>query len=595
MIRHHRWTVTLCLESPFMSQGLAVSALGVDASAARDGGRRPYLPGSLIAGNLRAALCELAKAGATFVDRADIDRWFGCESRTVDGVRDEPERGRVSVRDLPAREAPVDGGATTRVRIDPDTGSVARGAMQIIELPAPVGRVVAFEGVVGLLADDDEAGRFDTALRAGLNQIDAVGAFKSAGFGRVVCRDVAPREPPAAYDLPSGDTAMRDLLQRHRAGECGLTLSLTFDRPLLVDARRVAGNVFRGAAVVPGAVIKGALARRLDLAGVKADHDDALSAVVIGHAVPMAEGAPPPRPVPLSLAVIGEGDAAHLRDMILDAVGGVSTGTGGAPNGGASGDALPAFSPDWKDPVRRAVERLFGWPEIAHDLRVRTAIDPLTGTAAEDEAGGLLFSHAAVRTGGLVWRGRVHVPDDVAEAEAVALLAALNDDLVGIGKTDAVATGRLEAGPPAVLESGSDDWIVTLASDAVLNDSAALAAGRGLRDDYAGYWREATGLEMIEFFAAQRLAGGYLAYRHQPDGSPYMPYLLTAAGATFLLRGTRTDRLAAALAAGLPLPAAHGGADYLSFPFLPANGYGAMTVVPAADAPRTRRLDGDTA
>jgi len=115
-----------------------------------------------------------------------------------------------------------------------------------------------------------------------------------------------------------------------------------------------------------------------------------------------------------------------------------------------------------------------------------------------------------------------------------------------------------------------DHYAVTLETDAVL------ACGGDAQDAYAEYWeRVCSGAELVNFFASQRLAGGYIGMRFQMTPGRYAPFMLTEAGSVFLLKGDIAEGLQSLIHDGLPSPIIEGTVtDWRTCPFQPENGYG---------------------
>lgn len=526
--------VRLTLESPFVSQGLTAAGFGFDVAQARGADGRVLLPGDLLRGNLRQAFIDLG---------FDPGPLFGRKSAN----RDEPERGRLILGDLVAVTPESGGDSLTRIEISEETGSVKSGALVCIELPFPIGQMVVLEGPLTLVTTDEaELDRLGKALRL----IPAVGAFKSAGFGRVELAEIA-------------DVSSRELVlpSPRAAGSERVQVTMTFDRPLLVDARRIADNVFQGAEVIPGAVLKGAVAERLG--GALAED---LTAAVFGHAFPLFDDCEKLSHQALPLSLVCDADQTILRDVLLY----------DPPEPLLLNGRAPKFSTDWKNPNDLLIAENLAPDRGFHfdtRTRTRTAIDPELGAALD----GQLFSHSMVIPGDCRWRAVL----DRGNADRDGfrtLLAVLAEGLDGIGKSQARAEIRLSDAPMPVAEpvpGHADLWAVTLATPAMLNTPESLKAPEDLRTDYAAYWRHAAGLELVNFFATQRLAGGYQAIRYPSRKDGYYPWLLTEPGSVFLLKGDGAG-LPQLLRSNLPLPPWLADANWRSCPFVPGNGYGAF-------------------
>lgn len=540
-------TIRLTLESPFISQGLTAAGFGFDVAQARGADGRVLLPGDLLRGNLRQAFVDLG---------FDPRPLFGHKSTSGD----LPDRGRLILGDLVAITPESEGGASlTRIEIAEDTGSVKSGALVCIELPFPIGQSVVLEGPLTLVTSDDgELDRLGKALRL----IPAVGAFKSVGFGRVEKAEITHviRRPLV---LPAP----------RKAGSDRVHLTMTFDRPLLVDAQRIADNVFQSAAIIPGAVVKGALAERL------AERQDsalakALTNTMFGHAFPLFDNCEERSHLALPLSLVCDDDETMVCDALLSHI--------SAPP--QLKEKAPKFRASWKKNMDDFLltRNIPSNRRIIFDTRTRTAIDPELG-ASQD---GQLFSYSMVVPGDCRWRTEIDRgsadPDDFR-----TLLAVLEEGLDGIGKTGASAaiTVRDVPIPVAVPVPGyADLWAVTLTTPALLNDPQRLLKDGDLTADYTAYWRQAANLEMVNFFATQRLAGGYQAVRFpsRPDG--YYPWLLTEPGSVFLLKGDGAS-LEDLLRSNLPLPSWLDQATWQTCPFVPGNGYGAFRLNAAKEVP----------
>lgn len=558
------------LESPFLTQGVTRAAFGYDASQAVNAAGHAILPQDLIKGNLLQAMRDLAvHARKSGVDQAMIAALFGeaSEAEAEVGSTNDPRRGCLAFEDLVGPRirsdegVPLRPGVTIRIKIDEETGSVQAGALQVIELPFATGAKVLFSGRLSLTCATGDQARIVRGLERAIALIPALGAFKTVGFGRVVKASLAP-----VVAVAPGPAAGIDSRKGRR-----LAVELRLDRPLSIDTERVGDNVFRSRPIIPGTAIKGALAEGLRRQGGAPEKDDALSRLVIGHAFPCPDEAErsPMEPLPLSLAVFETPSSHHsVIDWLWRE---------GPP---LLEGVVGAFEPRWKDKTRALVRKACGWPdalEIPHDIRVHTAVNPETGSAAEGE----LYSMASLRPEGLVWRGSID-GGEVSEDEFSRLAQALAGGLEGLGKTGARAMVTLLPLNPPILSprpGAQSLWAVTLRTAALMNDQQGLAEGVDVATDYARYWTEASKgcLRLIRHFAIQDLAGGYIAVRRRLEAGRYRPFLLSRPGSVFLLEGMG-DVLEGWLRTGLPPRGGLGHDDWRRCPYLPQNGYGAIDV-----------------
>ncbi len=238
----------------------------------------------------------------------------------------------------------------------------------------------------------------------------------------------------------------------------------------------------------------------------------------------------------------------------------------------------------------------FGWADVPREVRTRTAIDPGTGRAKDEN----LFSYGLVvpdKPGQEhVWETQIGldlVPAGERQAVRDELAKLFAHGLPNVGKTRAVAAVEwlpMATDPPRVARTGTPingKHVVTLQTDFLMTDPATLqTSGKTLHDAYADFWREASGgaLELVRFFARQSLHGGYLRKRFGQKGS-YEPYLVTDHGSTFVLTAIGPDasaKLAEWTAGGLPLPKwvkdQCGEPLWKTCPFVPENGFGEVVV-----------------
>ena len=588
-IKRHHFEVDVHLESPFASQGLWADALGVDTPLVRDHQGRLIIPGSLLKGVLRHILTEMTRQGARQVEQSDLDCWFGKgsgdafdpESQEADHFAPAP--GRVVFRDLICEaEGSEKEAALTRVAIDPNMGSVKKGALLVVELPFPLGQEVPFKGRIVLFGDDEQAKRFKEAVRLALEFIPSLGGMKSSGFGRVTGTPVitlTSSQPLAAAADTEDQTGDR------------LVFDLVFEDPFLVDAELLGQNMFQGSPIIPGGVIKGSLARMLELAGMlDADMGAALSQVLFSHAFPLHQDQDRrPRAIPHTILSTGKKlyDCTNKQTI------------------GKWKNNLAAWSPDWKASEWATARELFGWPKPPpYHVRTRTAIDYRTHAAREAQ----LFSYRLINPMGYKWRFVLDRGD--ADSDNYArIVSALLGGLDFVGKTAAQAECSLadDAQAGEVTAKPRDDngkrlWRVTLQTPAALfsaNKCRRDESGRppDLEAIYREYWQHVFkwyGHDNVEFssfsfWASQKWDGGYRARRYPEKPGRYLPYALTQPGSVFIMSldeqtispGDQQEVFDHLARRGLPLfnAGARSAPDlWKTSPYPPENGYGEVRV-----------------
>jgi len=567
------FSLDLTVRAPVMCQGLAPSALGVDASFIRDEKGRPILPADHVKGLLRASVA--------YLDGNAARRLFGPEPKPSGDLRlgasNEPMRGRVFLSDLAATSytpALIGSGSRTthRVEIGPD-GAANPGSLQEIELIAPAGTEITFAGTLTLhaTAEDDVA-----VLKSALERISQVGAFKSVGFGEVVRRTLSPLDTPSHHEIADADR---------------VTVEIRFDRPIMVDAQRVADNLFRSSVILPGAALKGSLAEALKRADRLTEAVGiALGKVRIGHGFPLdRDGEPMMRTPPRSLA-------AHEGRLICAL--------------GLEPDEVPlidgmaaAFVNDWKPAQLESVRKALGWStDRLHAAIQRTRVAVGLDSVAEDE---MLFAYQAVPS---MWPGedangfeprlwRFELAQNGADPVSWGvILQTLGEGLDGVGKTDARAVvihsseSDVQRLPdPLDIGAGRKAWAVTLTTSALMidPDDPWHAATQ-----YANYWSwalERLGhkgqVTLLDWFTDERLHGGHEAMRRGLFGAGrYQPLVITQPGSVFLIEaadGVETA-LTKALQTGLPprppkLSQKHD-LDWRDTTFVAENGYGEIAL-----------------
>ncbi|MCM5552397.1 RAMP superfamily CRISPR-associated protein [Pleomorphomonas sp. NRK KF1] len=631
------YDIRLAIRSPFLFRGLSAKLFGVDATQIRDEDGRPILPSDQIRGILREGLELLSDHTEPKVIGADdILSLFGKPSaRNGDaddgrGNTNAPARGRIHFSDLTANKVlrgneladlhRNNGLETTRVKIDEETGAAETGALQVLELVAPFGEVVLFEGMV--VVYEDKAGHLGDLMTKALALHPSVGAFKSSGFGEIVHASSRITLRPAATASAPAPTATDGVVR----------LRVTFDRPVMVSTDKVADNADLGAVVVPGSVFKGALADGLRQRGEDPDGNAVLSRMVFGHAFP--EGDKPGQRIylPLPLSLVAEtkpgpvGPDGTQKDDILfgDAID-VGLGQGAYVKGC---EAPAKFTTDWKETWFYGTDEPLARPafiDIPPVARTHAAINAdaetgkraynTSGTAADRALYTTLARSVRRRLDDSSMADRSWLFDislaNLSEAErtdALKLIATMvAEGLDGIGRTGASArlslASAVELERPSPRHSHPNEFTLMLLTPALILDPKAIwdETGKELmtaHDAYAAYFKAALGdgFKLLNFFAGQELSGGYQARRFRPYGADqYFPFLLTQPGSIFRFEGNVGDeKLARLLRTGLPLPSLKGARplDWRNCPYVPENGFGHFTTRHLADE-TTAKLAGN--
>ncbi len=289
------YELELCVKvrGPALSQATGVPQFGIDCSQARVRDKF-VLPGTHVKGHLRHVFEQARAAGVPNIDGEWIARWLGAPSGRADesdanAFAFQRKDGLLSVGDLSTNVS--NGGTVTRIAIDKERGSVRQGMMQIVEAPWSCGETAVFAGRIRLRGSTTAGERADLrqSLIWALQLIPAVGAFKSAGFGRVEEATLGEtwRELRASTGTVDTDAI---------ASAGGADVWLEPAEPFLVWSYSYSGNFFAGDTTIPGQVLKGVAARWLADRGLLKGNEDTFARLIFRHAYPVPAAAPDARP-----------------------------------------------------------------------------------------------------------------------------------------------------------------------------------------------------------------------------------------------------------------------------------------------------------
>jgi hypothetical protein len=525
--------LTLTLSGPFLTQSSTPRDYGVDAVLARDNLERFYIPGTSLVGVLRKAWKELF--GDDF-----INDWLGQEQHSDSpkgSVLPRPKRLYIGDLALMTIKKEANRKTTYRIRIDEERGSVAEGAYLVVETPFAPGELVQFQGQVRFLANDaEDTNKVIRCLHVGLNWISQLGAYCTVGFGELVKVTLKPAEEKKDEKFLALSSC------------CKYDLVIRPQSPFCIAERHLAGNkLFKSSEVIPGNVIKGTLAnfwkRLLGRPGETKINEEFDSTrrelgryfddLRITHAFP---GKNKVRPVQYPLSWVKVGDS--FCDVALSEM----------TNWIASHTSAPAFAVDWKGKDYSEVNKLFGWPSLTKELRIRTAINAETRRSSDEQ----LFAYEmVVPTGGMEWYARLEmsaVPESDRGKVVEQLRSLIAGGVVGLGKTKAYAqlelldSESIRSHCPSQMETRNELWVVTLQTPALLCSPENLTDSNSDRQAalFTAYCDTFTllskaSLVLQRFFAKQSLAGGYYLWKRFQYIPNYEPWLLTDAGSVFVL------------------------------------------------------------
>lgn len=601
--------VALWVRAPLITSGGGNALRGVDRMFNRNSREEIVLQGSHIKGKLREALDDLreAKAPIGLTDN-DINEWFG---RWSGDDSYDPNRGRLIFDDFSLEQAEKrisEGAAESaaiRVAIDRQTGTGKEHQLFVTEKQFPRGAMTVWKGSIRFWETDRKAAeKISAQLTLGLKWMNTLGGIKGSGYGRL--EKVLTRLETCKYVLPKNGV---------KAGAQRFRLLITLEEDLFIGGVVNSTNYLESQKIIPGAVLKGSLARFLnEMCGEKftAPIDPGSKAAAafpnlakyfwdirFSHAFPATmESETRPVAIPFSAVKDSEDnyhDVALLKEPALDHRG-----------------KAPEFRVDWKNPA--ALDNDFGWAKCRIVNKTRTAILKATRTAEANKLYTFQYispyadSNKQNGRPKIRWIANITLPEKADNPAALAdeFYRALHSGWERLGKRSSRFSFHLkESHAQAAVSQQGNMWnkdgeaIITLQTAALLLDAYEYSDLNNLQHLYAECWRQATedSCEQVRFFARQRFYGGYFGmwspYKLHARGN-YYPYLLTEAGSVFVLKAKagEEDRAQKVLerlqARGLPLPKTlekklpEAGITedryWQKCPFVPQNGFGEIAL-----------------
>ena len=617
-LQRYRFTVKIRVTAPVVSQAAGARGHGIDTTALCDRDNIPALPGTLLMGNLRETwgyFAELAGTSNSVIQQDLIDDWLGQPA-----TDSSPRRGRLIFDEFWRAGTGMDTDVLHhRIAVEPNTGKVREGALQVIASPFVAGKEVVFSGgITAWLHGTEEAKDLQKWLFKGLHGISALGALKGVGFGRIIGVDVVQQ----AKELPRSKASAAICTE---GGETvsGIGIILRPDRPFCFS-RHSKGNNLKGDAAsaeqgrndqsgpdnqfisedyIPGGAIKGALATLLRGAGKAYDlsapinHSEYpllsqyLDQLCITRAQPSDD--PESRPLPLPLTTVAaedpEGETC-LYDIALMREAGLINGQ------------APTFSIDWKDEIQSMAAAQCAVPaRPSRSLSIHAAMDRETGASADQQ----LFSIEAVNPEDdqkkYYWLANITLPakqdggpSDEQRVKIFRELKRLFDEqgLHWLGKTGASAEVEVHNKlfrPPALSVAYTVGTVltITLLSHARLLKPGQIADATGAHEAlfkaYAKNWSELSGgsLRLVDFYAAQELLGGAYWHKRYNKGKAYDPETFTVPGSVFVVEISDEDKVKERLRSwqlcGLP-QLNDVFTDWRRNPWIRENGFGEIAV-----------------
>jgi RAMP superfamily len=550
--------LTFTLVSPFMTGANEAASFGIDEKMLIED-NKAIIPSTLLRGVLRDAL-ETIDARQNYENKALITQLFGPSTKEVKepgkdkdngSTGAQAQRGTLYFKDCRSTQNTKENILNTRIKIDPETGAVQEGMLQVSALPFEIGEKVEFTTVLYLkkvlYLENDNEGKIKPLLVQALGVISAIGGQKSAGFGRFLYANLSDFEDMAQAPMPL----------KTKSHILGFTL--TPKGAFIVNAQRKGENISESSVDISGAAVLGAIA---DLLGSQAIDDLAADILVTEARVDLHKRSP-----------IAFSQVYQDKEMPA-CVNLIHLAPSETPFLYAEKQA-PKFVNDVKKADEDAVYGALGFLKkeaFSFSIRTRTAIDYDSGTAYYKEDAGAVFLYKMVEPKGQAWHFELRGGARLQEfAEKINCLT------VFIGKTNTPALIEFKKEVSPTSQDFADEVIIKLETEALM--PALPHAEHALKDAYEAYFKAylGAGAELVTFFARQKYMGGWPAKRAR--GEVYAPLFVTLRGSVFRLKldEKAKEKLQDLLINGLPEEGLVG-LERKNHPLARLNGFGQISV-----------------
>lgn len=567
-------TITLGIKGPFLCSATAPAGWGLDATFDRDYLGRPYIDRSHIKGKLREALTELGVA--------ETGTWLGKEG-DQNNANLYLSDFRLLDKNLEKDFKEISPDIIHRIKIDEESGVVADNALMMLEELVKTNETSEWVGeLLFHAASKENVAEIIKEIKTGLKWITAFGAEKGIGFGKLQTVKV---ESNSIVEINSN--------HQHTVKGSRFSLVITSDEPLMLGDVKIKNNFQESRDYIYGSAIKAALAQAMNTAcGIERPAATAIdssnsavsatwpllaryfSQIRFTHAFPSLEQKRP-RIIPFSVVKVD----THY-DVALQ------------PEATVISGKAPTFQTDWKDSDYPAG---FGWAFPRTFAKTRTAIDTDTRQAKK----GSMFTYQYVCPQDSYNKNIQWIADaslDGVRLEGSDSMEQLQSELVSalshlefLGKRASRVKIQVKERLPSFLKDTEPKSlkrvILTLQSDALMIETERYKSDQtaeNLRNSYQAYFKDIFGSDctLFNFFAMQKMLGGYIRHRGK-ECNGYYPYFLTTAGSVFVLDGVDIPSLEKALKNGLPLPAwaGSGPETWRTCPFVPENGFGEIALI----------------
>lgn len=588
------WTqqpIKLIIQGPVLSAGETFSNWGMDTSFYRDHSGRLALPGSHVRGKLKEALNDILSMEE--VSDNLLNKWFGRQSHKETGNREFyfPHRGTLKITDFLLSDKIIPHEQIkTRIRIEPETGIVSSGALMNSEMPFPSGKETLWTGFLEFFSAQEDVEIIIKYIHKAFLFITALGAEKTTGYGRLI---------KVSFDEKK-QTVLPEKQVETKSYSC-IEIAIAPEEAFMIGGVRHTQNVFKSETVIPGKVVKGALATGLNRLAGNADlnryideKNNKVSSLypelskyfgelVFLHAVPCLDKYRRPATTPLSGVVYGDNYEDITFKSPMDIF--------------ARENSPVTFQVDWKTNPGN-IPNEYIRPELEFFSVTRTAIESESRKAEESK----LYSFHMVKplineSTQVYWNTKILFPhglkSETRQTLAGEIKAALPLGLKYIGKRQSrtIVTEQPGKSFPVVNIPQGSKFAIILQTQALMIDPAIMAESAGdIFDDrkvlhgfYQDFWTTVFGKDTVKlnyFYAAQELQGGYLGMRFMQK--QYSPFYLTSQGSVFILTSCNkqiNSTLNKLSLSGLPLPTWVQGIRSPHHPFAPQSGYGEIKII----------------
>lgn len=556
--KHYLVDFEITLKAPFMTKGTGAMRFGLDTFSQSENGNL-VMNGSQSRGVIRHQLESFASLLDDSLLQGLINYAFGPASQGDDYKQFHGSAltfpWKLEEQENETLSSNICNEKLYRIKINEATGVVEEGHIQVIETKYPVGSEVTFTGQ-GLYVETEQypAHLLELWLNKALQTIDAIGAFKTVGFGEIV---KAKCSFGARQHQGMGHQSLKTLMSKP------LRVAFKADRPIcFAKPRAKTSNLFSSQEYIPGNAIKAALVNSRYYQELEQDAplkryiDD----LVISHAKPVALNSSteevtdtdrahrtaahhtPAKTIPLSLLQFS---IPEVGSIYFDAAQITS------PIVLKNEDAIyaGAFATDAKNAPCSSVLEEYGAvaPKLARELIVRTAVNADTNSADNSQ----LFSYEAVSHRNVVWVTQFSLPNvdacgrsiEPAQSEVLGqqILEVLNQGLNNLGKTKAFLSYQDHCQPvdePVELKA-SQYLSIKLESDALLFENqdienALVNSEEPLLHVLKHYFSQHVFLNievpLIACYADTKVVGGDYVFKRFNNGKSYTPQILVKAG-----------------------------------------------------------------